>query len=331
MTAYQLKNVTFSHRVAKVIDIEQLVIPSQGSTVILGDNGAGKTTLLSLLGFILTPCSGEIHYQGQQVTKQNNLSIRRRIATLHQRPYLFRGSVLDNAALALKLRGATTPTANDEALQALQQVGLSDLAQRPANSLSGGEAQRVALARCIATKPEVLLLDEPFSHLDQVSLKMIKTVIQCFVQHHQGTVIFSTHDQTLWPELADHVVTLENGRITQNQMINMLYGQTVDNWFETGQLRIKLPDQHNANKTINIHPTAIKIVKIPDPSIQQLNHFQARVIGLTEQRGYININVDVEGENLQVWQQQADFSAQGIVLGNTVWLKIEKVNCGVQS
>ncbi|MEE9425035.1 MAG: ABC transporter ATP-binding protein [Methylococcales bacterium] len=329
---FQLNDVRFSHDVTNVINIDQLIIPEQACTVILGDNGAGKTTLLSLLGFILTPVSGTILYCGQQVSTLNNLSLRRRIATLHQRPYLFRGSVLDNAALALKLRGATASVAKHTALQALRQVGCSDLAARPANSLSGGEAQRVALARCLATKPEVLLLDEPFSHLDQFSVKMIKSVINHFVKQDKGTVVFSTHDHALWPELADHIVTLEHGRITNNQSVNTLYGQTVDNWFETGQLRIKLPDQHGACTSISIDPTAIVIVKTPDSGFEELlNYFPARVVGLTQQRGYINVIVDVEGERLQVWQRHNDMNCLEPGLGSDVWIRIEHVDCGVQA
>lgn len=323
---YQLNDVRFSHDVANVITIDQLIIPGQACTVILGDNGAGKTTLLSLLGFILTPASGAIHYCGQQVSKLNILSLRRRIATLHQRPYLFRGTVLDNAALALKLRGTTVSLAKDAALQALQEVGLSDLAARPANSLSGGEVQRVALARCLATKPEVLLLDEPFSHFDQFSVKMIKSVINRFVKQHKGTVIFSTHDHVLWPELADHIVTLDNGLITKNRSINTLYGQTVGNWFETRQLRIKLPDQHRACTSISIDPTAIVIEKTSKSYNQQSNHFPARVVGLNQQYGHISVTVDVYGERLQAWQKQVDFAALKLGLGDDVWVKIENVD-----
>ena len=329
---YQLNDVRFSHDLTNVITIDQLNIQGQACTVILGDNGAGKTTLLSLLGLVLTPASGSILYCGEQVSKQNNLSLRRRIATLHQRPYLFRGSVLDNAALALKLRGAPASIAKDTALQALQQVGLSNLAARPANSLSGGEAQRVALARCLATKPEVLLLDEPFSHLDQLSMKMIKSVINRFIEKHQGTVIFSTHDHALWPELADHSITLNKGHITHTQPVNTFYGQTVNNWFEAGQLRIKLPDQHTACTSISIDPTTIEIIKTPDSGFEkQPNYFPARVVGLTQQRGYINVIVDVEGEHLQVWQRHNDMNCLEPGLGNDVWIRIEHVDCGIQA
>ena len=165
--AYRLLQVRFAWQTSNIIDIEQLSIPSQACTVILGDNGAGKTTLLSLLGCVIAPSSGTIHYQNQKVTNRNSLAFRRRIAALHQRPYLFRGTVLENAALALKLRGIADSVAREMAMQGLRQVGLSALAQRSARTLSGGEAQRVALARCLVTKPETLLLDEPFSHLDR--------------------------------------------------------------------------------------------------------------------------------------------------------------------
>lgn len=212
---YQLNDVRFFYRRTQVIEVDQLTIASHASTVVLGDNGAGKTTLLSLLGFVLTPDTGEIIFKGQRVTKQNSLSLRRRIAALQQRPYLFTGTVLDNAALALKLRGTANSIAKDRAMQGLEQVGLSSLAQRLANTLSGGEAQRVALARCLVTQPEVLLLDEPFSYLDRTSSKLIHSAIQDFISNN-GTVVFTTHDDTLWPDLADHVVLLKHGRVVDN-------------------------------------------------------------------------------------------------------------------
>ncbi len=215
MKAYQLNQLQFAHKKAPVIDIQALSIPSQACTVILGDNGAGKTTLLSLLGFVLTPDWGEIHYQDLKVSKQNRFSLRRRIAALHQRPYLFRGTVLNNAALSLKLRGVPEDIAREKAMRGLDQVGLSRLAQRSASRLSGGEAQRTALARCMVTNPEVLLLDEPFSHLDRHSIDLIQGVISDFL-NNAGTLVFSTHDHQRWPELADYVVTLENGRPVEN-------------------------------------------------------------------------------------------------------------------
>ncbi len=215
MDAYQLSQVRFAYRANHVIDIKQLNIPSNTSTVILGDNGAGKTTLLGLLGCVLTPTSGDIFFQKQKISRHNSLSMRRRIAALHQRPYLFRGSVLDNAALALKLRGTSDSIAKQAAMLGLQQVGLSNLANRVANTLSGGEAQRVALVRCLVTNPEVLLLDEPFSHLDRNSVSLIENVVADFVSSG-GTLVFSTHDHRRWPDLADYVITLKNGTVDEN-------------------------------------------------------------------------------------------------------------------
>ncbi len=215
---YQLNDVRFFYRHTQVIEVDQLTIPSHVSTVVLGDNGAGKTTLLSLLGFVLRPAAGEILFKGQKVSKKTCLSLRRRIAALHQRPYLFKGTVLDNAALALKLRGVASSIAKDRAMQGLEQVGLARLAQRSASTLSGGEAQRVALARCLVTRPEVLLLDEPFSHLDRSSAKLIHNAIRDFIGNN-GTVVFTTHDDSLWPDLADHVVLLNQGRVVDNSEI----------------------------------------------------------------------------------------------------------------
>ncbi|HFD13321.1 MAG TPA: ABC transporter ATP-binding protein [Crenotrichaceae bacterium] len=216
---YQLTQVRFIYRHQLVINIDRLKIPAQACTVVLGENGAGKTTLLSLLGFTLMPSSGTIFYKGDIARKHNNLLLRQRISAVHQRPYLFRGTVLDNVILPLKLRGVPVTEAREVGMQKLQEVGLLKLSGRLAKTLSGGEAQRTALARCLVTKPEVLLLDEPFSHLDRQSVDLIDVVIRDFVRRG-GAVIFSTHDYRHWPDLADFVITLENGRLAENDSVS---------------------------------------------------------------------------------------------------------------
>ncbi|MCH9699644.1 MAG: energy-coupling factor ABC transporter ATP-binding protein [Gammaproteobacteria bacterium] len=211
--AFRLNSVQFKYHTETVIDIEKLDIDANSSTVILGDNGAGKTTLINLIGLIQSPLSGEIYCGNQRVTSDNRFELRRRIATLHQRPYLFRGSVLHNVMLGLKLRGINHVKATAKANLALQMAEMDHLAQRSTRALSGGEAQRVALARCLVTNPDVLVMDEPFSHLDQGSLKAILQTVQDY-QVNGGTVVFSTHDQRHWKELAECVVELDQGRIT---------------------------------------------------------------------------------------------------------------------
>ena len=168
---------------------------------LIGSNGSGKSTMLRLLHGLLEPSTGV-----------RSVDPTARQAMLFQRPYMLRANVLHNIALGLWLRGAPWAASKEQALQALERIGLADLATRNAKALSIGQQQRVALARAWALKPQVLLLDEPTASLDPTAKREVEKLMQDFASSGM-TLIFSSHNLGQVKRLASRVVYLEYGRV----------------------------------------------------------------------------------------------------------------------
>ena len=168
---------------------------------LIGSNGSGKSTLLRLLHGLLRPTAGVM--SSDAFARQ---------AMLFQRPYMLRASVQNNIALSLWLRGTDWKQARQDALAALERVGLADLAGRNAKALSGGQQQRVALARAWACKPSVVLLDEPTSSLDPSAKREVERLMHEFAGSGM-TLIFSSHNLGQVKRLASRVIYLEQGRV----------------------------------------------------------------------------------------------------------------------
>jgi tungstate transport system ATP-binding protein len=188
-------------------------------TVVLGANGAGKSVLLRLCHGLLRPTSGEVRWRTPEVP-----GAPRRQAMVFQRPVLFRRSVLGNMTFALGLAGVLRAERGERALAALDRVGLSALADRPARVLSGGEQQRLALARAWSLQPEVLFLDEPTANLDPGAVREIETVIEAI--HAAGTkIVLVTHNLGQARRLGDEVLFLDRGRLVERTAIDLFFRQ----------------------------------------------------------------------------------------------------------
>ena len=178
-------------------------------TVVMGANGAGKSLLLRLLHGLLTPDRGEIRWGGQPFVAAHRLAQ----AMVFQRPVLLRRSVRSNIKFVLRLRGQNADAARVQDI--LDQVSLGALAGQPARRLSGGEQQRLALARAMALEPAVLFLDEPSANLDPASTAAIERIIDQF--HAAGTkVVLVTHDIGQAHRVADDVIFLSQGQLTEH-------------------------------------------------------------------------------------------------------------------
>jgi energy-coupling factor transporter ATP-binding protein EcfA2 len=173
----------------------------------VGPNGSGKTTLLKLLNGLLGPYSGRIDFMGQPLGSSKLL--RRRSVYLHQHPVLFAGTVRDNIAYALKLKHFDKAEAEARLTAAALRFGISALLDREAGRLSGGETQRVAMARAVAAGADVLLLDEPTSSMDKDSELAVRELL-LDLKKDGATILFSAHDETLVSCLADRVLEFRN-------------------------------------------------------------------------------------------------------------------------
>jgi tungstate transport system ATP-binding protein len=215
----QLQEVSFVAGGRTIIERLSLGIEAGPSTIILGANGAGKSVLMRLMHGLIAPSSGTIRW-----SEPDSASLRRRQAMVFQRPVLLRRSALANITYALEL--ARVPRAEREALafEALESVGLPHLAHRPARVLSGGEQQRLALARAWALHPDVLFLDEPTASLDPGAAREIETVIKAF--DAAGTkIVMATHNLGQARRLGDEVIYLHRGRVLERAAIDRFFPQ----------------------------------------------------------------------------------------------------------
>lgn len=196
-----------------VLDLPSLSVHGGETLVVIGPSGAGKSTLLRILALLEAPAAGQIIVDGFTVDQGSpaTLPLRRRFGVVLQRPTLFRTSVLKNVAYGLRLRGIPPVEAHQRARQALDMVGLLSFENQPATTLSGGEAQRLAIARTLVTGPEFLFLDEPTANLDPANVGLIEDVIRRVRRETGMAVILVTHNMPQAERLADRVVFLWNG------------------------------------------------------------------------------------------------------------------------
>jgi tungstate transport system ATP-binding protein len=203
----EAQGLGFTAGALRILSAVSLTVAPGAPTLILGPNGAGKSVLLRLLHGLLTPCEGRVTWAGQDAA--------RRQAMVFQRPVLLRRSALANVTYPLRLAGLPAAERAGRAAQALDLVGLAALADRPARRLSGGEQQRLALARAAATQPEVLFLDEPCASLDPAATRKVEDIVAALAA--RGTkIVMTTHDLGQARRLAGDVVFLHGGRLVEH-------------------------------------------------------------------------------------------------------------------
>lgn len=195
------------------LDIPRLEFQKGRSYSITGPNGSGKTTLLNILNLLERPDAGDIFFYEEKVTHFNSLDIRRRMGMVMENPYPFHTTVYKNIAIGLKCRSVDKKEWDHSVKEALDMVGLGGFEKRYAPDLSRGESQRVAIARILALRPEVLFLDEPFSNIDRKHVGLLEGLIKAIIEKHQTTVIFTTHDLTQARRLADETIAVMDGRM----------------------------------------------------------------------------------------------------------------------
>lgn len=187
-------------------------------TTIVGPSGGGKSTLIRLINRLEDPSSGKIFLNGKDIAGIDPLQLRRQVGMVLQKPFMFEGTVLHNLLRTYIYRQETAPAAqSEEVLRSLDLARLDrDLLSRDARTLSGGEQQRVSLARVLMGNPQVLLLDEPTSALDRPTSDRLASTLVDICRSERLTVILVTHDLRLARRVADYVIYLENGHILED-------------------------------------------------------------------------------------------------------------------
>ncbi len=180
---------------------------------LVGPSGAGKTSLLRLLNRLDEPTNGTVYVEGTDYREIPPRELRRKLGMVMQRPFLFPGTVEENLRFGPRQQGTAFSTALVEDL--LIRVGLTGYARRNVANLSGGEAQKISVARTLANSPLVLLLDEPTSALDDASKREVELLIQKIVREQTLTCVIVTHDRAQAERLAQRALLLQAGRIVR--------------------------------------------------------------------------------------------------------------------
>ncbi|ABR47766.1 ABC transporter related [Alkaliphilus metalliredigens QYMF] len=200
-----------------ILNIKALTIKNHQVTCIVGESGSGKTTLLRLLNKLISCDSGEILYQEQSLSAINSVELRRNVVMLPQSPAIFSGSIKDNLLIGLKFSEKQL-VSDDKLSEVLKVVKLNKKLDEYAERLSGGEKQRVALARVILMDPEVLLLDEPSSALDEETEHTIIEALVNYTKDNNKTLIMVTHSKKIANHFADEVIEIKKGMLFKEGM-----------------------------------------------------------------------------------------------------------------
>jgi tungstate transport system ATP-binding protein len=228
--AFELNKIKVTVSGKTILSIPHLLIPSSLKLALIGPSGAGKSTLLRMLNLLQPPATGELHFYNESIVPQSlsmkkKLRIQRQMAFVFQKPVMFDTSVFNNVAIGLKFRGWDKLDISKRVMWALERVGLEDCKDRHAHTLSGGEAQRIALARSIATQPKVLLLDEATANLDPTNVHIFEKVIDRLHQETNMTVLMVTHNLAQAQRIANTSIFICHGEVLEVAQTESFFNQ----------------------------------------------------------------------------------------------------------
>ena len=193
-----------------VLDITELEIPGGKIIAVIGPNGAGKSTLLNLIAGIDQPSGGRIYYDGKEEIPRDRMTMG------FQKPYLLSTTVEKNIGYPLKIRAWSHEKAEARILQLADELNLSAFRKKKAWKLSGGEIQKVALARSLSFSPRLLLLDEPTANIDPSTVNDIEKILKRFNRDEGTTILIVSHNLAQARRISDHIVLLNHGKVVES-------------------------------------------------------------------------------------------------------------------
>lgn len=211
----EIRNLLIQRNKRDVLRVDALDIKRGETLAIVGPNGAGKSTLLLALAHLLPTARGEIAFNGKPLQQWDELEYRRKISFVFQSPLLLDMTVEQNIALGLKFRGVSKEETHERVGRRIKQLGIEALSKRRASQLSGGEAQRVSLARAFVLEPELLLLDEPFAALDPPTRKKLIDDLSALLAEDQRMAVFVTHNLNEAAQFSQRIAVIVDGVVRQ--------------------------------------------------------------------------------------------------------------------
>jgi len=328
MTAYQLSNIVQRFDDKTILEIDTLEIDRGGIFALLGPNGAGKTTLLNILGLLTPPVAGELKFFGESMIFREALlqSFRKQVVMVSQNPILFTTTVFKNMEFGLKLRQFSQKKRIKIIEESLDLVGMRHMMQARAHKLSGGETQRVAIARALALSPRVLLCDEPTACVDLEHQSVVIDLLRQVNVEKKVTVIFTSHDRIQAMNLAQEVIFLDHGKISQAPYENLFSATVIAHAGHQSRCRIYdryelvINDTPAGEVKIIIDPTKIAINQKMGPTIPN-NTLVGKVTQITKEFETVRIFVD-SPIRLNVLIPNDRYQQERILVGDRVELFI---------
>lgn len=299
MNIVKLENIYKNYHNIQVLEDINIEIKKGTSTALVGPTGSGKTVLLRLIDLLEKPSSGTVYFEGIDANTSPNmrLKIRRQIGMVFQKPLAFKASVYDNVAYGLKIRG-DKKNIETRVKETLETIGLKGYENRNALKLSGGETQRLALARALITDPKLLLLDEPTANLDPISTKKMEELILKINSEFETTLLMTTHDLSQGQKLADRMIILTDGRVLQSGKPDEIFRKP-KNKFVADFVGIENVMSGEAEEVGD------GLVSIKTDSIT--------IFTLTEKRG--NVNFSIRPDEITISKEKIKTSARNTIQG----------------
>lgn len=316
---------------------------------LIGPSGSGKSTLIRLLDLLEMPSRGTLFIFGKDaLDSHSRFDLRSRMALLNQKPVIFGLSVFDNVAIGMRYRRKSRKEINEAVYSALDMIGLHGYGDRMARTLSGGEAQRVALARSIVTRPEIIFLDEPTANLDSHSTKKIEELVLDINREFNTTIILSTHDMLQGQKLASRIGVILDGKIPQIGNTNEIFHKPataniarfvgVENIFpgtitgnRSGEVTIdiqgimiqavaKLVEGSKVNVLFRAEDVTIHLEEISKTSAR--NIFRGKIKSLVPSGPFVNVVIDC-GQDINALVTISSAEELGLSFGKQVWISIK--------
>ena len=332
---YKIRNLKKVHGNTTILDIPSLDIQKEEVYTLIGPNGAGKTTLLNSLAFLDLPSSGEIEFLGNTVQfNQRSLHVlRQKVVQVDQYPILFTGTVRKNVEYGLYVRKVEKKKRQKIVEEVLEMVGMHTFIDADAQTLSGGETKRVALARALAIEPEVLLCDEPTANVDVENQKIIIDILKICNSEKKVSLIFATHSLSEASRFADHTIELRNGRLAAGTKTNVFTAQFQGSDESGSRWRIAetLTYRLAVNGTVPsgvfnmvyLDPKKIRCIEYNDAfaSAENENIWKGRVVKAERQGDDVRLIVDC-GVDLEVLMSSEQYEKKALPVNQQVGLEV---------
>ncbi len=330
---YELQQVTQQYNGKTVLNIKRLEIVSGKIYGLLGANGAGKTTLFNILAFLEPPASGQVFFAGQSVFfgRTELHKLRQRVVMVDQYPIMFTTTVCKNIEFGLKIRGMEKGCRQAVIDEALDMVDLAAYRNASAAELSGGETQRLAIARALALSPEVMLCDEPTANVDVENQAVIRALLTRVNQETRCTLLFTSHDRLQAAGLADETIVLEKGELVDTSYENIFScsleskggGQKVCMLQQKVPFNLpgSVPEKEGRGYRVYLNPDKIKLIQGEQQSQQRPGILFGTISLMMAEGEKVRLIVNV-GVMVTVLLSVREYQQLRLAIGDAVTLKL---------